>query len=510
MLIHALAIAVVTSVAAPATQPIKIKLGPKTTVFMGPVRPDGTIDYIAALNRKFSKGVMPANNGFVDIANTMGPGAWPSAKFRAKVYRLLGATEPGKGGPYFVPWQPFAKTHATKKVKGGNWAYTDLRGKHYKPASHPVLVAWIKANAPAIAAVERAVAKPNWYMPLVVYPRASPVGVLLSCLSHERSLSRLLCDRATLRWNQGNIRGAWHDLMLARRLTRAQKHRPASLLSQLVAISLDAVARSTTTHLITHSHLSAAQARLMIGGLRSLPAMPSIAVAENSTGRCMALALFEGMHVGRLPPFLSVHIRQRLRGPQLKTAMKQVGRPSYPINWALGHINAGFDLIVATLRIRSYPRMHEQVEKWVTPMKSPKQALVGKRSNRTAHATAKAAIDSAIVKLFASFLAPAIFTAEDNRREAIMDDRMEQVAIALVGYRSEHGHYPAKLGALAPEFLPSIPQDLFIDKPLHYERKADGSVVLYSVGPNMRDDGGKGVNSGAAGADDLVIKLPAP
>ncbi len=68
--------------------------------------------------------------------------------------------------------------------------------------------------------------------------------------------------------------------------------------------------------------------------------------------------------------------------------------------------------------------------------------------------------------------------------------QMVITAIALKRYDLRHGQPPANLAALAPEFLSTVPTDLMDGQPLRYQRNANGSFVLYSVGENLRDDGG--------------------
>ncbi len=67
--------------------------------------------------------------------------------------------------------------------------------------------------------------------------------------------------------------------------------------------------------------------------------------------------------------------------------------------------------------------------------------------------------------------------------------RLAEVTLALAAYRAEKGSLPDGLDALAPGYLPEIPDDLFVDKPLHYRREGEG-YLLYSVGADMKDDGG--------------------
>ena len=63
--------------------------------------------------------------------------------------------------------------------------------------------------------------------------------------------------------------------------------------------------------------------------------------------------------------------------------------------------------------------------------------------------------------------------------------------LALQRYRQEKGSYPAKLDELkAGGYLDVLPADPYDDKPLSY-RVTNGGFVLYSLGPNFRDDGGQ-------------------
>ncbi len=61
-------------------------------------------------------------------------------------------------------------------------------------------------------------------------------------------------------------------------------------------------------------------------------------------------------------------------------------------------------------------------------------------------------------------------------------------AIAVQRYALREGKFPAELGNLIPEFLPSVPTDYFDGKPMKYFLNVDGSFTLYSVGENGEDD----------------------
>ena len=65
--------------------------------------------------------------------------------------------------------------------------------------------------------------------------------------------------------------------------------------------------------------------------------------------------------------------------------------------------------------------------------------------------------------------------------------------LALRAYQLTHGNLPADLNALVPEFLEAVPVDDFNGQPLHYSAE---KKIVYSVGKNLKDDGGDDRGSG--------------
>ncbi len=68
---------------------------------------------------------------------------------------------------------------------------------------------------------------------------------------------------------------------------------------------------------------------------------------------------------------------------------------------------------------------------------------------------------------------------------------LARVACALERYHLAKGDYPKSLDELSPQFVDKLPHDLINGQPLHYQRTDDGKFILYSVGANEKDDGGK-------------------
>jgi hypothetical protein len=116
--------------------------------------------------------------------------------------------------------------------------------------------------------------------------------------------------------------------------------------------------------------------------------------------------------------------------------------------------------------------------------------------------------------VFARMVFPALAKAVEKFVHAQSSLDLARVAIALERFRLAHGKFPESLDALAPQFTEKIPHDIINCEPLHYHRTDDGQFVLYSVGWNERDDGGKVVfrkNSESAeiSQGDWVWRYPA-
>ncbi len=81
------------------------------------------------------------------------------------------------------------------------------------------------------------------------------------------------------------------------------------------------------------------------------------------------------------------------------------------------------------------------------------------------------------------------FATEAVRRQAL-------TACALERFYLQHQSYPASLSELTPALLPAVPADPMDDKPLRYRQTSDGRYMLWSIGFDGKDDGGK-VNIGS-------------
>jgi hypothetical protein len=86
-------------------------------------------------------------------------------------------------------------------------------------------------------------------------------------------------------------------------------------------------------------------------------------------------------------------------------------------------------------------------------------------------------------------IVPTLGAVANALRKEEMRVRGAEVGLALERYRAAKGGYPATQAELVPDFLPKMPEDVFTGEPIIY-RSEPGGAIIYSVGPNGRDDGG--------------------
>lgn len=108
--------------------------------------------------------------------------------------------------------------------------------------------------------------------------------------------------------------------------------------------------------------------------------------------------------------------------------------------------------------------------------------------------------------VLARLLVPAHQKVIEAADRGLAELRCALVMLAAERYRRAHGRWPANLEALTPQFLDKVCEDPFDGKPLRLRAMADG-IVIYSVGLDGADDGGKLSKNPMDKGTDLGIRL---
>jgi len=96
------------------------------------------------------------------------------------------------------------------------------------------------------------------------------------------------------------------------------------------------------------------------------------------------------------------------------------------------------------------------------------------------------------IYLLYRLLAPALERIRVLHIQALADLRLTRLGMGLLQHHQVQGAYPETLEPLLSEAV----ADPFTGKPMRYQRQPSG-FLLYSLGPNQKDDGGRGEDQGA-------------
>ncbi|MEX2673536.1 MAG: hypothetical protein WD294_15670 [Phycisphaeraceae bacterium] len=217
---------------------IPLEIGPETTVFEGPLREDGTVDYVAALNDLASEGVTPENNAYVVIAELTEPELWTDDAFRRKRFEMLGVPPPDDDAQYLAlqQWSWRADEAAFKQwdqASTGEWV----------PADFPLVIDWLDEQDAALNRLVAGIQRERYWAPAVTEEERGLVNdVLLPDLARMRQMGISLAIRARHRIHEGQLDAAIDDLLAIKRLSRHVAG-PRFVIEDLVGVDM---ARRTT------------------------------------------------------------------------------------------------------------------------------------------------------------------------------------------------------------------------------------------------------------------------
>jgi hypothetical protein len=93
--------------------------------------------------------------------------------------------------------------------------------------------------------------------------------------------------------------------------------------------------------------------------------------------------------------------------------------------------------------------------------------------------------------LMTSILLPSLNKAALIAAAAQARHRQAELAKAMWLYRLDEGRFPSELSQLVPPYLPAVPVDPFTGQAMKLKAADDGSLIVYSFGEDLDDDGGR-------------------
>jgi hypothetical protein len=464
----------------------KVPLGKDTTYVNGPLDKDGYVDNAAALNERVGKGMSVDNNAAVLIWRATGRKLDDKA-MPATFFKLMGMEVPPAKGDYFVGLRPFLQgrmgipdwkeleriEHQLSGTIKGPWVAKDF----------PEIAEWLKANEKPLALAVEASKRQRYFAPVVLSQTESGTSELLLSAAGRgcwmtTGMVRALTCRAMGRLAEGRADEAWQDLLASHRLGRlvAQGANPFDAFCGLGA---DRIAGDADIAFLGDPRITAKQLQSSRKDLKELRAMPTAADMIDIGSRFIYLDSLQHLWRGDLGDKSDGGKQQSLSGLDPTPAM-QYGNLSY-------------DRLVAALRLTVREARLKEIRKFEDDYRILK---LDKKVTRT------------VAKGIGIALLGETLPAYDSSRFDVLEQahRNLQIAFALATFQRDHKRYPKALSDLAPKYLDKIPDDLFTGQPLVY-RPTEKGFLLYSFGPNGKDNEGRGPDDDPMG-DDIGVRVP--
>jgi hypothetical protein len=483
-----------------------------TTVITQPLRKDGYVNYLAALNNRAAEGVTPENNAAVPFWQAMGPsGIKP--EMRSRYFQMLKMTPPPEKGDYYISFDEFLKKrrdaqdpHVLKLDEAGPEAESDYqRSAMRQPWSQeelPLVADWLAANEKPLALLVEASKRPRRFEPMLCgdSDEGKVFDASLGSFALSRDVGRALAAHAMLRLKLGKTDACWEDLLACHRFGRLTGQEPNTI-QGLVAIAIDTMACEGDQAMLQHAPLTSAQAVKMRDDLAALPPLPNMVEKIDTSERFLFLDLVAGMardgfdsmsgSPSESPVPKDAYVRATLDWDQIL----RMGNSWYDRMVVAGRKPARADREAEFVKIDK--DLNEELKRHRDWMAMATTILFDKRSEQIGY-------------IFISLMLPATRAAVNAQNRGEMQADLIRLGFALAAYRADHGSYPQKLGELTAQYIAKVPVDVFAnDGPLHYALEGKG-YLLYSVGPNGVDDGGRDREEGGKAGeswDDLPIRV---
>ncbi|HEV3440712.1 MAG TPA: hypothetical protein VG122_25375 [Gemmata sp.] len=484
-------------------------IGKKTTYVTSPVDADGHIDYPAALNERLSKGITAENNAAVLLWKVIGPHP-EKVTMPAKFYELLGV-QISEDGDYFVPLRQYLETQVKAKpatIAASLDKLTRLAQRTWTAKEHPEIHDWLKSNDKPLALLAEATQRTQYYSPMVPQKKEKGSLGLLSTLLPSAQLSRQLASalvgRAMLRMGEDDIDAAWQDILACHRLGRLVG-RGGSLIESLVGMSIEKIACQADLVFLDKINPDAKRIEACV---RDLKGLPPPAEPADKVELCDRFTMLEHIMLIDKQGMWHLNPDGDDKTPNVFGELVLNG-----IDWdsALESINQRHDRMAAAMREKDRGERARKMDQIVVDIRTlkPKAADPGRLAEMLRDGMEpKKAKGQVIGDILITLMFPAAHLVQDGFDKTTQTFDNVIVAFALARYQRDNGKFPEKLGALAPKYLPQAPRDLFSGKAPIYRATGDG-YLLYSVGVNGIDDGGRGTDDQPPG-DDLVVRMPLP
>lgn len=519
----------VVTAAEKRTPPVKpvITPSPETTHITAPLDAEGYVDYLAALNLHLRRGVTAKENAAIPFLEAIG-----IADKNLEVTNLIRA-ELGMS-----PWQPgmmqmfmtrdlidertagfsanedgsFSADHQaeTQRINEQQGRATE---RPWKETDFPEMAEVLKRNAASLKVLADGVQRPKYYRPMVKRdPQETLISVLLPDIQVSREFARQLSMRAMLHLGNGRVEEAKADLLTMHRHAAHIAH-GATLIEGLVGVAIDSIAAAGDNRWASHPAVTPMQIAAYRQELMRLPPVGNFVDQLDHAERFMGLDVTQAIARGRLTTTAIMSEQYSLTnteesGVQLRPERFIEGLIGLSVDWtiAMQTLNRQYDQL-ATMAKTADPQSRDR----------GLMALDAQlRASKVEAASFKGVVSTVLGgnkgrgknmgNSLGQLLVPAVVQVFEAENRVRMRRLTTITGMAILEYQAANGVPPTALKDLVPDYLPTVPQDVYTGEPLKYT--ADGArFKVYAIGKNRRDDNGRTFTSDQTW-DDIGFHAP--
>ncbi|HEY4761557.1 MAG TPA: hypothetical protein VIH42_13325 [Thermoguttaceae bacterium] len=485
----------------------------ETTYLVEPLREDGYVDYVGVLNKLCREGVTPENNAVVPLLQAVGPDVI-FVSHREQFFHMLGIEPLPEQGDYLIPFEEYLKQinsakgesatpeDPTKKDEQIDQFYKAVDGP-WTEDQYPIVAAWLKANQIPLEKIREATQRPKFYDPMVLNGKVPLIALLRDTANQAYYCRWPLIEQAMFEIQQGKIEDAQENILACHRLARLVGQGPTEV-EVIHSYAIEVTACLGDVALAQSGKLSPSDAAQFQEELRKLSPLPKMVDKINVAGR------FEFLDC------IASHAREEIEllkaeSTKQKSLLERLFKPasSKPSDWdtVLRMGNFWYDRLVEAFHKPTYAERMEACKR----LENEFYGISAKEK-----ATAKSMLDGKNVRLAGKVKEKANIYIYIHHRGVGLSLNIEELAhvrtdlshlaLALGAYRSEHGSYPDRLDEVVPQYIAELPKDRFANADYIYRPDGKG-YILYSIGYNGKDDGGKDQRDDPS-CDDVVIRTP--
>jgi hypothetical protein len=359
-------------------------------------------------------------------------------------------------------WQQYFRTFA--ESPGGKTNGYPVASQPQTPAADILLA--LSVFDPATEELRQASRRPYARLPLDYESGFDTAGELLPCLANVKRYGQFLSLRILAELDAGQSAQALDDIKLLLRVTDSLHDQPY-LISHLVRIAMMAITLQPIYEGLAQQRWSDAQLLELEQALAKLDFLADFQHA------------MQGEKVFAIQAIEKERITHEYKTEEVSSGTNKIITVS--LRWMPGAFFYQNEL--------AFAQMHRQ---YILPLIDQTNRIIALAALRQAQAAEQVQKKHySPYKAQAQMVFPAI--APSVKKFAMIQAQVDlaRVACALERFRLAHSEYPESLDTLAPQFIEKMPHDIINGQPLHYRRTDDGKFVLYSVGWDEKDDGGK-------------------